>query len=119
MGTRDRFHDRFEELTADALDGLPVWVRERMDNVEIVIEERPPADQPWLLGLYEGIPLTRRGNGYFGVVPDRITLFRSTIEASAGGSEDRLRGIVAHTVAHEVAHLFGISDDRLREIDRY
>ena len=73
MGTRERF----EELTADALDGLPKWVHERMDNVEIVIEERPPADQPWLLGLYEGIPLTRRGNGYFGVVPGSITLFRS------------------------------------------
>jgi predicted Zn-dependent protease with MMP-like domain len=115
MGTRERF----EELTADALDGLPEWVHERMDNVEIVIEERPPPDQPWLLGLYEGIPLTRRGNGYFGVVPDRITLFRSTIESSAGASDGRLRGIIAHTVAHEVAHLFGISDDRLREIDRY
>jgi predicted Zn-dependent protease with MMP-like domain len=115
MGTRARF----EELAADALDTLPEWVRERMDNVEIVIEERPPDDQPWLLGLYEGIPLTRRGNGYFGVLPDRITLFRRTIEADAEGSEERLRRIVAHTVAHEVAHLFGISDDRLREIDRY
>ena len=110
---------RFEQLAAEALDDLPEWVRERMDNVEIIIEERPPDDQPSLLGLYEGIQLTRRGNGYFGVMPDRITLFRSTIEESARGSEERLQRIVAHTVAHEVAHLFGISDDRLREIDRY
>jgi predicted Zn-dependent protease with MMP-like domain len=115
MGTRARF----EELAASALDGLPEWVHERMENVEIIVEERPPRGQPWLLGLYEGIPLTRRGNGYFGVMPDRITLFRSTIEASAGESEERLRQIVVHTVAHEVAHHFGISDDRLREIDRY
>lgn len=111
--------ERFEELTAEALDGLPDWVRARMDNIEVVVEDAPPADQPGLLGLYQGIPLTRRGNGYFGVVPDRITLFRTTIQAQAGPDEARLRGVITHTVAHEVAHFFGISDDRLREIDRY
>jgi len=122
--TRGRFRTadvprrRFERLVARALDDLPAWVRERLDNVEVVIEEWPPQDQPSLLGLYEGIPLTQRGQGYAGVLPDRITLFRRTIEA-VGGDEERLERVVRHTVAHEVAHHFGISDDRLREIDRY
>jgi predicted Zn-dependent protease with MMP-like domain len=110
--------DRFEELTAEALDGLPEWVRIRMENVEVVVEDDPPPDQPMLLGLYQGIPLTRRGYGYFGVVPDRITLFRNAIQGRAR-DEDSLRELIAHTVVHEVAHLFGISDERLREIGRY
>jgi predicted Zn-dependent protease with MMP-like domain len=111
--------DHFDELAAQALDALPAWIRERMENVEIVIEERPPDRQPSLLGLYEGIPLTRRGLGYYGVVPDRITLFRTTLETLAEGDDARLRRLITHTVAHEVAHHFGISDDRLREIGRY
>jgi predicted Zn-dependent protease with MMP-like domain len=110
---------RFEELTAEALDALPEWVRERMDNVEVVIEDDPPPDEPHLLGHYEGIPLTRRGGGYYGVLPDRITLYRRTIEAQTGEHEERLRRAIAHTVEHEVAHFFGISDERLHEIDRY
>jgi predicted Zn-dependent protease with MMP-like domain len=110
--------ERFEELVAEALDGLPEWVQERLDNVEVLIEDRPPQGQPGLLGLYEGIPLTRRGSGYFGVVPDRITLFRSSISREAFDEED-LKRVVGHTVVHEIAHFFGISDDRLRELDRY
>jgi predicted Zn-dependent protease with MMP-like domain len=111
--------ERFEELAAEALDALPPWVRERMDNVDVVIEERPPVGQPGLLGLYEGIPLTRRGLGYSGVVPDRITLYSNTIQAHVGDDEDRLRRLITRTVSHEVAHFFGMSDDRLREIGRY
>ena len=111
--------ERFEELVAEALDGLPDWVQERLDNVEVLVEERPPAGQRNLLGLYEGVPLTQRtSSGYFGVLPDRITLFRSNIERISR-DEDDLRERVRHTVEHEVAHFFGISDDRLREIDRY
>ena len=111
--------ERFEELVAEALDGLPDWVQERLDNVEVLVEERPPAGQRNLLGLYEGVPLTQRtSSGYFGVLPDRITLFRSNIERISR-DEDDLREQVRHTVEHEVAHFFGISDDRLREIDRY
>jgi predicted Zn-dependent protease with MMP-like domain len=90
-----------------------------MENVDVLIEDRPPPGQPGLLGLYEGIPLSSRGMSYAGVLPDRITLFRATIEREAGESDERLREIVAHTVVHEIAHHFGISDDRLREIDRY
>jgi predicted Zn-dependent protease with MMP-like domain len=106
---------RFEELVAEAVDGLPDWVQDRLDNVGILIEDRPPADQPNLLGLYEGIPLTERGSGYFGVLPDRITLFRRPLLAAARDEED-LMDLVAETVVHEVAHFFGISDERLDEL---
>jgi predicted Zn-dependent protease with MMP-like domain len=109
---------RFEELVAEAVDTLPAWVLERLENVEILVEERPPRGEPNLLGRYHGIPLTHRDGGYAGVLPDTITLYRSTIEAVARDDDD-LRRVVAHTVEHEVAHFFGISDDRLREIDRY
>jgi predicted Zn-dependent protease with MMP-like domain len=108
----------FEQLVAEALDGLPEWVLRRLDNVEVMIEERPPADAPNLLGLYEGIPLTRRGAGYTWALPDRITLYRSTIEAAGGPDPRRLKRVIADTVVHEVAHYFGISEQRLRELGR-
>jgi predicted Zn-dependent protease with MMP-like domain len=111
--------ERFAELAAEAMDDLPEWVRETMDNVEVFVEDRPPPDEPSLLGLYQGVPLSRRGISYAGALPDRITLFRSTIERLARGDDDRLRSIIVHTIAHEVAHHFGISDHRLREIDAY
>ena len=111
--------ERFEELVVEAIDGLPAWIHERLDNVEVLVEERPPRGRETLLGLYEGIPLTKRtGGGYFGVLPDRITLYRSNIERISRDEED-LRGHVRRTVVHEVAHFFGISDERLRELDRY
>jgi predicted Zn-dependent protease with MMP-like domain len=110
--------ERFEELAARALDGLPAWVLERLENVEVTIEDDTPAGQPHLLGLYHGIPLTERGAGYTGVLPDRITLFRRTIEAVSGGDEDRLEGIITDTIIHEVAHHFGISDRRLHDLGR-
>jgi predicted Zn-dependent protease with MMP-like domain len=108
----------FEGLAADALDSLPDWVHQRMDNVEVVIENAPPPGQPGLLGLYHGIPLTKRGAGLSGVLPDTITLYQSTIER-VSRNEQELRDRVRHVVVHEVAHYFGISDDRLREMDRY
>jgi predicted Zn-dependent protease with MMP-like domain len=107
--------DRFERLVAEAIDDLPDWVRQRMDNVEVLIEGRPPADRPDLLGLYEGIPLTQRGLGYFGVLPDRITLFRTNLMAAARDDQE-LMELVQETVVHEVAHFFGISDERLHEL---
>ena len=107
-----RSRRRFESLVADALDELPGWVQETMDNVAVVVEDRPPADEPDLLGLYEGIAQTEREN-YAGVLPDRITLFRATIEGEAGDDDEELRAIVAETVVHEVAPHFGISDERL------
>lgn len=110
---------RFEELAAEALDGLPGWVHERLENVDVVIEDHPPEEDPYLLGLYVGIPLTERGMDYAGALPDRIALYRSTIEAEAApGDEEDLKRVIAETVIHEVAHFFGISDDRLHELGR-
>jgi predicted Zn-dependent protease with MMP-like domain len=111
MGVSPR---RFEELVAEAIDDLPGWVHERLDNVDVVIEAHPPAGQP-LLGLYEGVPLTEREN-YGWALPDRIALYRTTIEAEAGGDEQHLKDVVAETVIHEIAHFFGISDERLHEL---
>jgi predicted Zn-dependent protease with MMP-like domain len=110
---------RFEELTSQALDSLPPWVLQRMENVEVMIEDEAPGGSRSLLGRYEGIPLTKRSGSYSGVMPDRIALYRFNIERVAGPDEEKLRAMISHTVAHEVAHFFGISDDRLREIDRY
>ncbi len=111
--------ERFEELVADALDALPEWVMERLDNVDVFVEDGSPPGDPALLGHYHGVPLSGRGFNYSGVLPDRIVLYRSTIERVSGGDEGRLRSTIAHTVAHEIAHHFGISDERLLEIDAY
>ncbi len=110
--------ERFEELAAEALDGLPPWVHERLENVDVVVEDEPPPEDPGLLGLYEGVPLTGRGMDYAGVLPDRITLYRSTIEREAAGDEEELRLVIQETVIHEIAHFFGISDKRLHELGR-
>ncbi|HEY7400523.1 MAG TPA: metallopeptidase family protein [Actinomycetota bacterium] len=111
--------ERFEELVAEALDGLPEWVHERLSNVAVLVEDRAPRGRRSLLGLYEGIAQTERGDWYSGALPDRITLFRDTLEREARGDPERLRRVVAHTVAHEIAHHFGISDERLRELGVY
>jgi predicted Zn-dependent protease with MMP-like domain len=111
--------ERFEELVVEALDGLPEWVRDAMDNVEVMVEDLPPPDQRNLLGLYHGVPLTDRGSNYTWVAPDTITLFRATIMAVAGHDEERVRDQVKRTVIHEIAHHFGISDERLHELDAY
>jgi predicted Zn-dependent protease with MMP-like domain len=111
--------ERFEELASEALDDLPEWIRETMENVEVTVEDWPPPDQPSLLGLYQGVPLSQRGFHYAGALPDRITLYRFPIERMAGGNDERLRKAIVHTIAHEIAHHFGISDERLHEIDAY
>jgi predicted Zn-dependent protease with MMP-like domain len=88
-----------------------------MVNVNVAVEDRPPPDQPGLLGLYQGVPLTMRGGQYSGV-PDTITLYRSTIEGEAA-TEAELVAAIRHVIEHEVAHLMGISDQRLRDMGRY
>jgi predicted Zn-dependent protease with MMP-like domain len=114
-----RGEDRaFERMVAEALDSLPSWVSERLENVEVLVEDEPPEDVPNLLGMYEGVPLTKRGLDYTGVLPDRVILFRSTIEAAAGGDEQELKRVIQDTVTHEMAHFFGISDERLHELGR-
>ena len=118
MRSEPVFNDPFEEAIDDALSSLPADLRAAMSNVEIVVEDEPPPGRP-LLGLYEGVPLPRRSSMYGGVLPDKISIFRGPITRLAAGDTDRLRREVTHVVLHEIAHHFGISDQRLIEIDRY
>ena len=99
---------------ADALDEVPEQLTRLMDNVVVLVEERDP-DDPALLGLYEGVALTERGHDYGGMLPDRITLYRQAI-LDICDTEDDVVEEVAVTVVHEIAHHFGIGDDRLHEL---
>lgn len=124
---------QFEELVGEALDDLPPFFQARMENVVILVEMWPsrrvlremgvPPGQT-LLGLYRGIPLTERTGGYNLVTPDTITLYQGPIEQAAAEWEegeylDCVREEVRHTVIHEIAHHFGIDDDRLIELGVY
>ena len=111
-------HTEFAAYAQDALDSVPPDLRARMSNVGVVIEEEPPAGQP-LLGLYQGVPLTKRGSSYGAVLPDKITIFRGPLVRLYGHDSAILRWEVRRVVLHEVAHHFGISDERLVELDRY
>jgi len=106
--------ERFEELAAEALATLPSSLSSMMENVAVIVEDE--AQGRSLFGLYEGIPLTQRGPmTYSGVLPDRITLYQSAI-CRYCSSEDEVKQQVRKTVIHEVAHHFGISDPRLKEL---
>jgi predicted Zn-dependent protease with MMP-like domain len=115
--------ERFEQMVADALDEIPPGLGAEMDNVAVVVEDWPNATQlarlrpgSTLLGLYEGVPITRRGPlSYSGVAPDRITIFRGPLSRLARDEAD-LAAHVRVTVLHEVGHYFGMSDDRLRDL---
>ena len=111
-------NDPFEKAIDDALSSLPADLREAISNVEIVVVDEPPDGRP-LLGLYEGVPLPKRTSSYSGALPDKITIFEGPITRLAAGDADRLRREVKHVVLHEIAHHFGISDERLIELDRY
>jgi predicted Zn-dependent protease with MMP-like domain len=108
----------FEQYVEDAIASLPADLRDFMSNVGVVIEDDPPDGLP-LLGLYQGVPLTRRSASYAGVPPDKITIYRRPLERIAAGDPEGLRRQVRRVVLHELAHHFGISDERLRELDRY
>ena len=103
----------FEEIVADALDGLPAQITAGFDNVVVVVEDQNDAD-PWLLGLYEGIALTERAD-YSGALPDRISLYRIPL-CLASEDFEHLVDEVRITVVHEFAHHVGIDDDRLHEL---
>jgi len=105
--------ERFEEMVASALDGLPERLGRLMSNVAVTVEHG--AGPPGLLGLYQGVPLTSRTTGYAGVLPDRITIYRQAICAICN-SEQEVADQVRRTVIHEVAHHFGIDDERLSEL---
>jgi predicted Zn-dependent protease with MMP-like domain len=111
---------RFERLVEDALAALPEELLSHLDNVQLTVEDVPPADplstgrDEVLLGLYQGVPKPARGWGG-AALPDRITLFRRPLEARAH-SKTELADLVRETVVHEIAHHFGIDDDRLDEL---
>jgi len=113
--------ERFEELVAEALDLIPSELAERIDNVAVVVQDRATPQQQaghrgTLLGLYQGVDLTRRSPmSYNAVMPDRITIFRLP-HLRMVGTEEELRRRIAVTVIHEVGHHFGIDDHRLREL---
>lgn len=105
----------FEELVADALDTVPPELGGLLDNVVVVVEDDAPADDPELLGLYTGVPLTERGSWYAGALPDQITIYRLPTLAICQTREEVVEE-VRITVVHEIAHHFGIDDDRLHEL---
>jgi predicted Zn-dependent protease with MMP-like domain len=117
----------FELLVDEALNGLPAYFRERMDNVAIAVEDwadretlrvagiRRPEE---LLGFYHGIPLTKRSSGYMLVAPDKISIYREPILLQCRSWQE-VKALATRVVRHEVAHYFGIDDDRLREIGAY
>ena len=109
--------ERFEELVSLGLDAIPEGLSRLMDNIAVFVENQKPG-RPRLLGLYEGIPLTKRGTGYSGALPDRITIYRLPILRTCSSEEDVVRQVRV-TVIHEVAHHFGISDARLHELGAY
>jgi predicted Zn-dependent protease with MMP-like domain len=117
----------FAALVAQAVANLPSGILAEMDNIAVTVSDRPTPQQlrsaklghgNTLLGLYEGVPLTRRGANYQLVLPDKITLFRLPIEENCP-DEAAIPAEIEKVLRHEIAHYFGISDGRLREIGRY
>ena len=108
----------FEDSVEEALESLPDDLREEMSNIAIVVEDEPPAGQP-LLGLYEGTPLTELTSWYAGAPPDKISIYRGPLERLYGHDEELLERMIRRVVLHEIAHHFGISDERLVELGAY
>lgn len=112
----------FHELVERALDGLPPEISDLLENVAIVVDDWPDYSTPLvrdhpddtLYGLYEGVPLTQRGAGYYGALPDKITIFRGPLERDFPPEE--LEEQVRITVIHELAHHFGFEEDRIEEL---
>ena len=105
--------ERFEVMVGEALDGIPDELGELMSNVAVTVDH--DGGRPGLLGLYQGVPLTRRSRLYAGALPDRITIYRRAICAMCS-TEAEVVEQVRRTVVHEVGHHFGIGDKRLREL---
>jgi predicted Zn-dependent protease with MMP-like domain len=114
-------------LAREAVEGLPDELRDRIDNVDIIVRKRPTAAElhaagvrggGMLLGLYQGTPIPVRNSGYNLVLPDRIFLYRAALE-SISRTDDELVAQIRRTVLHELAHHFGIDDDRLHAIGAY
>ncbi|GLW54589.1 hypothetical protein Kpho01_26000 [Kitasatospora phosalacinea] len=115
MGPVEMTRDEFEALVSDALDQIPPQLAAMMDNVAVFVEDEPAPGTPDLLGLYEGIPLTERGEWYAGVLPDRIMVYMGPTLRLCETREEAVEE-VRTTVIHEVAHHFGFDDDELHEL---
>jgi len=113
--------EKFEKLVFQSLKNLPLEFKEKIDNVDVVVEDWPSleiARGRLLLGLYQGVPKTTWGRVQGLKIPDKITIFRGPIEFLARGNKENIKSLVIDTVQHEIAHHFGISDARLRELQR-
>jgi predicted Zn-dependent protease with MMP-like domain len=117
--------EEFEEAVVSALKKLPKFIKEKMENVDMVVEDRAPQDllsemglhsPSELLGLYQGVPLDRRGFYYGNVLPDKITLFQIPIESICKTKEE-IKEKIREVVIHEVGHYFGLDDERLWELE--
>jgi predicted Zn-dependent protease with MMP-like domain len=106
---------QFEDVVDSTLESLPPWVVEQIDNLHVVVEERPDDVQGDVLGIYEGVSLPERAADYWGALPDRIVIFRAP-HLEMGLSDDDLEAEIRRTVLHEIAHHIGIDDDRLAEL---
>ena len=117
--------ERFEWLVAEAVDSLPDEFQTKLENIDVVVEDQPTPSQltevrlkrgETLLGLYQGVPLTKRSRHYGMVVPDKITIFQKPIEAKCK-SDIEVKAEIRRVVQHEIAHHFGIGDARLRQLE--
>lgn len=117
---------RFEQLVAEAVGSLPKEFKTRLENIDVVVADQPTRGQlaeagikagETLLGLYEGVPLTNRGQSYGMVAPDKITIFQKPLEAKCRRNSE-LKAEIRRVVQHEIAHHFGLSDTRLRQLER-
>jgi predicted Zn-dependent protease with MMP-like domain len=105
----------FEAAVDRALEGLPAWVLDRLDNLHVVVEDRPSPEQGDVLGLYEGVSIPERSADYWGALPDRIVVYRKP-HLELGLSGEQLEEEIRRTVLHEIAHHLGIDDRRLEEL---
>jgi len=117
--------EKFETLVVEAIDNLPLEFRNKLENVDIVVEDWPTSGQlkevklshrSQLLGLYQGVPQTKRGRGYGLVPPDKISIFRKPIEGQCHSNEE-INVKITEVVCHEIAHHFGIDEKTLRSIE--
>ncbi len=119
--------EKFEQLVTRAVQSLPDEFLERLENVNVLVEAHPTPEQLTkasishkytLLGLYEGIPLTERHQGYSLQPPDNITIFKEPIEHKCGNNEAKIIAEIQNVVQHEIGHYFGIGEARLRQIEK-
>ena len=117
--------ERFEWLVAQVVDSLPEEFSTKLENIDVVVEDQPTSSQlaetrlkrgETLLGLYQGVPLTKRSRHYGMVMPDKITIFQKPIEAKCK-NDTEIKAEIRRVVQHEIAHHFGIGDTRLRQLE--